>query len=136
MSNIQKLGELVTVDNENIDNNLQSKTLTVGYVKLDGEVVAVAFTGKELNRPKKRALDNKEDLPALEQAPPTREALKEAKDLLKSASDNTAKAIERHAETQKELDFLKERGFFARLLNVQYCEDCEDGKCDDSGKPS
>ena len=175
MSDKQQLGEFKTVDNEAIDNNLQSKTLTVGHIRLDGKVIALAFTGKELNRPEKRAEDNKEDLPGLLLEGPTAEehtkvkdtlkasrvslkhakakhettkeeleAVKEeldklkekstkdqsdAKDKLKSANDTSAKALERNAKTQRELDFYKSRGLFARLFNVQYCEDCE-GTCE------
>lgn len=123
MSSTQKLGEFVTVDNEGIDNNLQSKTLTVGYVELNGETVALAFTGKELNRPQKRAKDNKEDIPSLAKKPPTHNDLK-------VAEDKNDRLTERHVKLQREHEFLKTRGFFARLFNVQYCEDCVDGKCD------
>jgi hypothetical protein len=124
MSNRQNLGEFTTVKNKDIKNNLQAKDLIVGFVLLDGDVTPLAFTEKEFNRPKKRAEDNKEDIPVLGAKPPTHEDLKNAEDRLKNC-------LERNANTQKELDFYKNRGFFARLFNSQ---PCEDGSCDDSGK--
>jgi hypothetical protein len=129
MSNIQKLGEFKTVNNEDIDNNLQSKTLTIGYVELDGKTVALAFTGKELNRPQKRAKDNREDIPTLARKQPTHEDLK-------SSEDKLTKSVERNANTQKELDFLKSRGFFGRLFNIQPCKDDQCPICPENKKES
>jgi hypothetical protein len=122
MSDRQNLGEFTTVKNKDIKNNLQSKDLIVGFVLLDGDVTPLAFTEKEFNRPKKRAEDNKEDIPVLGAKPPTHEDLKNAEDRLTNC-------LERNAKTQKELDFYKNRGFFARLFNAQ---PCEDGSCDDN----
>ena len=127
MSDKKKLGEFNTVKNEELSNNLQTKNLVVGWLTIDGDLHPLAFTEGEFNRPKKRAKDNSEDLPALDRQPPTREDLVDAEDKL-------TKSVERNANTQKELDFLKSRGFFGRLFNIQPCKDDQCPICPENRK--
>jgi hypothetical protein len=60
------LGVLRTVTNSERNSNLESKTLFVGFIKVNSHLRPVAFTVTELRRPTQRAEDNKEDLPVLE----------------------------------------------------------------------
>ena len=91
----QGLGELHTVDNKDGEGDEASKLL-VGWLLIDGDLKRAAFTEHDLKRPLKRAERNEEDIPPLEPKP---------------AGDEAIDALE------AEIKRLKNRGFWARLLN-------------------
>jgi len=101
----QDLGELKTVSNTLRDSHLEADDLIVGWVLLDGDLTRVAFTKHELKRPIDRAKSNLEDLLTLGAKPPT------YKDLRK-----VTRELE---ETKTKLEKLRNRGFWARLLNKE-----------------
>jgi len=95
------LGVLSNVSNGERKYALESKTLHVGHLKVNGKVRAVAFTTNELSRPLARADKNLEDLPTLETS-----------DELKIQALETE-----NKKLKKELEALQNRGFFSRLFN-------------------
>jgi len=99
----QDLGELKTVSNTLRDSHLEADDLIVGWVVIDGDLTRVAFTKRELRRPVDRARDNLEDLLTLGAKPPTH---KEA-----------GRLTNENEELKAELERLRNRGFWARLLN-------------------
>lgn len=100
----QNLGELKTVSNTLRDHKFEADELVVGWVIVDGDVVPVAFTERELKRPLDRAKDNREDLPTLGAKPLSHERVKDL--------------MERNKKMQEKLHAIRNRGLLDRILNT------------------
>jgi len=98
----QRLGEFKTVPNtEQKHPTLETESLLVGYIEIDGKTAVLAFTEHELERPADRVQKNIEDLPLLKP----------------SAEARLAGLLDDHNKLLDRYQALCARGFFARLFN-------------------